>query len=764
MNRLSFGIKTAPSEFNRILSQILNGLTKVEAYFDDIICHGASMEECTNNLISCLERLKENDLHLNKNKCSFFKESINYLGHIVSYNKIQKSPEKIQAVSNMPRPKNAEELRRFLGMVTYYAKFIPDFSTKSFPLRRLLRKDEKFFWSASTEAAFVNLKLELCSERVLTPFDPAKPLILTTDASPTGIAAVLSHEVDGHERPIAYASRALTQAECNYSQLDREALAIVYATTHFYNYVYARNFTLVTDNEPLSRIFHPSRALPQMTSARLLRYASFLSGLDFTVRCKKGKDNENVDCLSRAPLTQTSKSPDTSMNEEVNTLYAETILQISSSAITAETIAEETAKDTELQTLMSSLRHNRRDEPFTISNGMLFRMDRAVIPKSLQRPILDELHASHLGITKMKQLARRYIYWERLDKDIEQLVKSCEACAKVRHNPQKAPIHPWDQPEDNWERLHIDYAGPFDNHYFLMCIDAKSKWAEVRILRDAPSSTSTITLLENIFSVHGYPSVLVSDNAAIFKSEEFQRHCKERGIFQKFIAPGHPATNGLAERSIQTLKRRLKAAADDPTPLSTKLQNILFRYRATPLASGQSPAELYLKRKIRIRLDALLPNRKALVPTSRSNSHVRSFQVGQRVQARIHQNNQDIWQFGIVTEKLGQYHYIILLDTGRSLKRHINQLISTLVPKKHVTFVPQQSQPPRQGVPHIPTMDSPSMDTEPTPLPVPDSNTNQQVLPSDSPRQQASPLLPPGPRRSSRQRCPPMYLNDYVPK
>uniref|UniRef100_A0A0K8T6F4 RNA-directed DNA polymerase n=1 Tax=Lygus hesperus TaxID=30085 RepID=A0A0K8T6F4_LYGHE len=755
MNRLSFGIKTAPSEFNRILSQLLNGLPKVEAYFDDIICHGTTLEECTENLIACLERLKENDLHLSRAKCSFFKESINYLGHVVSFNKIQKCPTKVQAISQMPRPKDVDELRRFLGLVTYYAKFVPDFSSKSYPLRRLLRVGEKFIWTAAAEASFLNLKSELCSDRVLVPFDPSKPVVLTTDASPTGIAAILSHEIEGYERPIAYASRALTQAESNYSQLDREALAIIYAANHFFNYIFGKRFVLVTDNEPLSRIFHPDRALPQMTSARLLRYASFLSGLDYTVRCKRGKDNENVDCLSRAPVSPSGNLPQITVDEEVDALYAETLLQISSSAITADTIVEETARDPELQTLLSDLKNSRKDSPYTVSGNMLFRSDRAVIPKALRVPILEELHATHSGITKMKQLARRYVYWEGLDKDIERLVKSCEPCAMVRHSPQKAKVHPWDQPGENWERLHIDYAGPVDGHFFLMCVDAKSKWVEVRMLRDAPSSATTISLLENIFSVHGYPSVLVSDNAAIFKSEEFQSHCKERGIFQKFSASNHPATNGLAERCIQTLKRRLKAAAGDTTPLPTKVQNILFRYRATPLVSGQSPAELYLKRRIRTRLDALLPNANARVPSSPSSSRVRSLRVGERVQAKVHQGNRDVWQFGTVSKKLGQFHYVIELDSGRSLKRHINQLIATLVPRKRVVFAPTQVPPQRHGIPlpdgHAGSVDQSSLQS----APVPDGGTMGPGGGSSQPAQL-------GVRRSSRQRQEPTYLRDFV--
>ncbi|KAL1447864.1 hypothetical protein WDU94_005577 [Cyamophila willieti] len=328
MNRLSFGIKTAPSEFNRILSQILNGLEKVEAYFDDIVIHGKTIEECTANLLACLQRLSDNDLHVNKSKCAFFVEKIDYLGYVIEQNKITKSPEKVRAIQDMPRPSNADEVRRFLGLVTYYSKFIPDFSSISYPLRCLLRKNKNWLWTSQCEAAFLNLKSVMCSEKVLTPFDPHVPVVLATDASPYGIAAVLSHTIDNTEHPIAYASRSLTSSEQNYSQLDREALALVFGVTHFYNYLYGKHFTLITDNQPLTRIFHPNKSLPQMTSARLLRYASFLSGFDYTVQFKKGKENENVDCMSRAPISKQT-SAEQEIGEEVNQLYDEVILQIS---------------------------------------------------------------------------------------------------------------------------------------------------------------------------------------------------------------------------------------------------------------------------------------------------------------------------------------------------------------------------------------------------------------------------------------------------
>ncbi|KAI5726273.1 hypothetical protein M8J77_026262 [Diaphorina citri] len=302
----------------------------------------------------------------------------------------------------------------------------------------------------------------------------------------------------------------------------------------------------------------------------------------------------------------------------------------------------------------------------------------------------------------MKQLSRRYVYWPNIDRDIERLVRSCEACAKIKTNPPKVTVHLWDCPQENWES-------------------------------------------------HGYPVVLVSDNHSIFQSEQFHTYCTDRGIFQKFIAPSHPATNRLAERNVQTLKNRLKTMAQDSTPLHIKLQEILLRYRATPLplACGKTPAELYLKRNVRIRLDAVFPYRPQ--PTSDYSKLIRSLQEGERVQVRLFLHNKYTWEFGTVTKCLGTRHYLVMLDTGRTIKRHINQLRPTLVPKKKktVTFRPPQL----FNVPRIPQLE--------LPVPPPQSSVRQPDPPAvvELP---AAHDTPPASGRPVRNRRPPVRYRYYV--
>uniref|UniRef100_A0A1Y1LV88 RNA-directed DNA polymerase n=2 Tax=Photinus pyralis TaxID=7054 RepID=A0A1Y1LV88_PHOPY len=342
----------------------------------------------------------------------------------------------------------------------------------------------------------------------------------------------------------------------------------------------------------------------------------------------------------------------------------------------------------------------------------------------------------------MKNLSRRHCYWPKIDSDIEHYVKNCQECSENRNLPPKAETHHWQEPRYNFERVHMDYAGPFQNRHFLILVDAKSKWPEVRILNESPTSTATINLLQDIFASSGFPQVLVSDNATIFKSTEFEEFCKMSGISQNFIAPGNPSTNGLAERYVQILKNKLKMMAKDPMPLHWKVREILFRFRATPLKSGKSPAEIYLNRPFRTKLDAMRPN-----PVQKSNDistlRHRILKVGDRVQSRHYPTKS--WKYGIIIRKLGNLHYIVKLDDGYMIKRHINQLIKSEINscgdniKKSVSF----ENPVRE-------MKIPETRRDILNFP----NNNQMMIPAPAQDEQL--------RRSQRNCRKPLRLTDYV--
>lgn len=676
VKRLFMGIKTAPNLFHKAIDQILHDLDGTVAYFDDILITGNTLEECYRRLIQCLDRLRAHNLHINKDKCKFFATSIKYLGHKISAQGLEKCPEKVDAILKAPPPKNIDEARSFIGLALYYSRFIPNASSILFPINQLLRKDTKFKWTSACQRSFQIIKNEISSDKVLVSYNPDLPLILATDASPHGLAAVLSHIIDGEERPIYYASRSLTRSESSYSQLDREATAVYWAFKRFYHYLYGRKFTLIIDNKPLERIFHPNKALPIMSAHRLIRYAEFISGFDYQIQHRTSKEHANVDYFSRNPVLL-----DTKLINFIEDSYQVNQLTISiiteSPTITYKKIVQETEQDTTLKTLKNKLLSGEIQNPeFTVHSGIIMRGTRVYIPEKLRPAILKELHQTHIGVVKMKGIARSLCYWPGIDAEIEALVKACQNCAEVKKSPEKAPLHTWQEPEQPWQRIHADYAGPFKDHYFFVVVDAKTKWVEISMSKKAPDTKSTIQALDEIFARNGLPHDLVTDNATNFKSQEFMNFCESNGIQQKFSAPNHPATNGLAERTVQTLKQKLKAMSEEPGSLREKLNAFLFKYRSTPLINGKTPAELHINRKLRTRLHLIQPP----VENTRKQEKlpVRKFYPGSRVQARNY-SGPVMWKFGTVIKKLGRLHYLVKLDHGYILKRHIDQLRETEV-------------------------------------------------------------------------------------
>ena len=221
----------------------------------------------------------------------------------------------------------------------------------------------------------------------------------------------------------------------------------------------------------------------------------------------------------------------------------------------------------------------------------------------------------------MKSLARGYIWWPGIDKDIETCVKECTACQSVSKQPPVVPLHPWGWPEKPWSRVHVDYAGPFEGKMFLLMIDAHLKWLEIHVTNTA-TSTSTIERLRRSFASLGIPEVLVLDNATVFMSEEFGDFLKRNGVHHIRTPPYHPASNGLVERAVQTFKQGMKQGKDGT--LNMRLSRFLLRYRITPHSStGSSPAELMMGRKLRTQLDLMHPDprKKVLQSMDQQKSH-----------------------------------------------------------------------------------------------------------------------------------------------
>lgn len=672
--RMEFGIASAPAEWQKFIDEVFARL-KIVFVHDDGIVTGKTRKEHLENLRKVFETCRENGIKLNLDKCKFFQSQVNFLGYIIDKNGVSKTPEKIQAVLETPRPRTVTEVKSFTGLVNFYGKFFKQLATMAHPLYQATQGKsgkEVIEWTNECEKAFQAIKKEIASPTILVHYSPSLPLVLAVDASPVGIGAVLSHQIGTTERPIAFASRILTESEKNYSQLDKEALAIKWGVEKFFYYLYGRHFTLITDHQPLVHIFSKKKKLPVLSATRRLHYAVFLQMFDFDIKYRKSEDHGNADFLSRFPqnIREAAELFNTSA-DRINRLI------IQESPITERKLASETVNDPELVQLMEKLRTGDTSDDYTLHGNIIMRGIRIVIPTKLRNAVLSELHKGHFGASKMKALARSTVYWPKIDDDIENLTRSCASCIPFRKEQNVAKVHFWEYPTAPWERIHLDFAGPFQEKLFLLVVDAHSKWLEVKIVPNT-SSKVVIDFLQQLFSQYGFPKVLVSDNGTAFTSGEFADYLNMYDIMHKTCAPFHAASNGQAERYVYTLKQSLRAIKQDEpgSTIQDRLYKFLFAYRRAPnTTTGQPPAQLFLNRQIRSLLDVFRPDLKTKVEKNRADFEFRdvNYVIGEKVALRNYSSANKKWEIGTIINKDGVLHYTVQLG-DKLIRRHSNQL------------------------------------------------------------------------------------------
>ncbi|GFU73327.1 retrovirus-related Pol polyprotein from transposon 17.6 [Trichonephila clavipes] len=314
---MPFGLCNAPATFERMMDNLLRHFkwTMCLCYLDDIIVFSETFEDHLIRLGLVLKCLQEAGLELNSKKCLFAAQEVKILGHLVSSNGVHPYPDKIKAVRNFPTPKNIHDIRSFLGLCSYFRRFIKGFCYLAEPLQSLLKSGVEFHWVPEEVEAFHSLKKALTSDPVLGMYDERASTEIHTDASGYGIGAVLVQIQNNVEKVIAYASRTLTKAEKNYSTTERECLAIVWATNKFRPYIFGKHFTVVTDHHSLCWLMNLKDP-----SGRLARWALRLQEHDFDVKYKTGKKHSDADALSRNPVEEETETPDkflavtTSMN------------------------------------------------------------------------------------------------------------------------------------------------------------------------------------------------------------------------------------------------------------------------------------------------------------------------------------------------------------------------------------------------------------------------------------------------------------------
>ena len=542
-------------------------------------------------------------------------------------------------------------------------------------------------WGDEQNKSFTTTKDMLVKSPLLVHFDPTLPIVVHTDASPYGVGAVLSHLVEGEEKPVSYASRALTVAERNYGHIEKEGLALVFAVKKFHHYLYGHHFTMLTDHKPLLGLFSETKGIPDRAAARITRWALLLAGYNYKLEYRAGKLNGNADALSRLPL-ESEEGDITQPCVSVN------MVELVNAPVTEEDVRSETKKGDTFSKVTRFVKDGwpaeckdenvrpfwlRRSE-LSIESDCLLWGGRVVIPESLREKVLKQLHEVHPGINRMKALARSYVWWPGIDKDIELTVKSCKECCTNQSNPASAPSHPWETPSKAWERIHMDFAGPFMGKMFLIVVDAFSKWIEVEMM-NCSTASATVGRLRRIFATHGLPLVVVSNNGSSFVGDVFEQFMSKNGIRHIFSAPYHPSSNGQAERMVRTFKESMKCLQSGD--VETKLNRLLFTYRMTPSTStGKSPAELLFQRQPRSIFHRLMPgvNKPNLQIKDKKaeEQQVKSFAEDDPVWIKNF-SGEEKWRAGTVVKRISKVNYhVVLCNEDKILHRHIDQLTARI--------------------------------------------------------------------------------------
>ncbi|KAE8748860.1 hypothetical protein FOCC_FOCC004454 [Frankliniella occidentalis] len=596
---LQFGVKVAPGIFQRIMDGLLGSSKQVMVYQDNIYIFSVSFQDHVSKLQEVLGKLSKAGICLNSAKCIWAAAAINVLGYRIDKNGVHPTDEKIKAVANISAPTEVSQLQSILGTIAFHTRFFKDQANVLEPLYRLLDKKRKFEWNQVHEDALNKVKEILTSKPMLHHYSLQLPISVVADASMVGVGAVLNHLVvneDGSitEHPVSYASRTLSQVERRYSQLDREALSLIFAVTHFHQYLYGRHFSLFTDHKPLVEIFKPGAPLPDHLSPRMVRWALKLGSMDLDLKYRPGKSMASADMLSRHPQA-------VGTTEDYEPVCIFLLSEESDYPLTAKDIAVATERDPILQQVYQWIHKGwpekapseefkpffRETIGFSLLNDCILFDDRVVIPENLQPQVLELIHSDHFGICYSKAMARSLVWWPGLDKDVAAVVASCSNCRRTASKPPQNITSTWPLPTKPWERLHLDYAGPLDGRNYLIMVDSYTKWPIVKLVGDLSAST-LVTLVRYCFADYGVPDLIVTDNGTQFTSMEFRNFLKLNGVRHLTSPPWHPASNGLAERTVKTFKTFLSRFSEGD--IHTRLARVLKAMRTMPHAPSNISA------------------------------------------------------------------------------------------------------------------------------------------------------------------------------
>ena len=694
--RLPFGLKVASDVFQERLNSILQHATGVTGIADDCLINGSTQEAHDKNLLYLLHLARLNNLKFNAKKIQFRTTDCKFFGQMLTPDGIKIDPDKINAIVSMERPNNKHELESYLGMVNYLKRHSYELTRLTRPFASLMQKHAIFSWQSQHEDAFNEIKQVISNAPVLAFYDVHAPNVIQTDASIKGFGAVLLQ----NGKPVVFVGRALIPAEKNYSTLEKELTAIVFALHRLHNYIHGCRVTVQTDHKPLVDMHNREVHLSTVRQQRLLLK---IHEYDVHMEYLKGKNNSIADALSRLPNPVLDEPND----QELETIPVHAITNtVNATESRLNKLRRATTMDPALQQLIQYILHgwptyrhqahpslhpywNYKHE-LSIEDGIIFKGERLVIPESERQEYIQDLHAGHLGEEKTILRARQLVFWPRLADDLRDVVKSCRTCQEDRPAMQKEPMMPHDIPSRPWEELGVDFFEWNGGHYLLVA-DYFSKFPVIRHMNSTTAS-NTIAKLKTIFSEYGVPQRIFSDNGPQFASAEFKDFAALYNFEVLHSSPRYPQSNGFAEAMVKVVKGIMTRAQNSGTEVSLAM----LIYRSTPFKAGvASPAELLCQRKFKdlIPLKSRLSqqqetSREILIADKQQSAnyydqHARSRQELQELQQVWFQRNPDKggWEPATVVDIPDKPRsYVVQDDTGARYERtskHVRPAVPT---------------------------------------------------------------------------------------
>ena len=584
--RTPFGLSQAPAYFQMLINKVLMGCGAFAmGYLDDIIIFSENEEDHLRHIEEIFKRLEHFDLKMKREKCSFFKRHIQYLGHVISKEGIQPLPEKLESIRNMPHPRNPKEAKQFLGLIGYYRKFVPRFADIARPLTQLTRHDLQFEWTDKCQKSFNHLREMLMKHPILRYPDPQKPYTLFTDASGIGWCGVLTQEhVDDKGKsklhPVCYVSGQSKGSQLNWAALTKEAYAIYMAVRRLTFYITDADVTIKSDHLPLRKFL-----VKETLNVKVNNWAVELEQFKLKLEWIQGSKNTLVDSLSRlldiepeaanAPepegqefgaycFQELEKAEVREVYEEIENITVNTGMREIPLPMPNETLKKLQKADDFCRSTVQKLKRDKISSKIYIrEEGVLRRLwidgnesfNCIVVPRVLQQSLLILAHdkSGHNGAKRTYAALKRNYYWQGMRKEVFRHCKSCKECLLQNQTTTSQKFSHFKPPEYPMQQICMDLVGPITptstrgNRYILTVVDMLTGYTMAIPIQNKAAETVVTAYRDHIYCIFGGSSSMLTDNGTEFKNEDMDNICTKLGIKRVFTPVYTPECNGKLE-------------------------------------------------------------------------------------------------------------------------------------------------------------------------------------------------------------------------